>query len=672
LNIGKVQSVTANSPDVTSTRSAVGIVVDVLVFLTVAGALLIANWHLIDVANVEASDFAANSLLVLKAKKFHLLVGNYSRVGFNHPGPAILYVMALGEWLFFDCLRLVPSPFSGQIMAVALFAAFWIAAIFSMLRRIERSTVFAVLSIAFFLFIASIHRFEFFGGMWFPDIYFFPFAAALIAASRFASGKADMLFSLSLSIGFLSNGHVAFIAILGLILLISLAWNTVTLAKGTGRRIVSQSYLRENGKVFGFACALLFLFFVPMLVETVRYYPGPIYQYAAFGGGHHANSITQAIGYTARFWDYKALYVVGTLVLLIGAFVPVMRRPPVLNENLRSIAAALTAANLAMLFYAKFGVDQLDMLYIGYFYYAVPALTITVAVGYAVHRLNGRWLTTLSLLLAAALAVLTYRNVDRDPAYAALFKQPKVTDIYASMIKIKPAGRLVLDAVVDDGWGVTWSDLLGTELYAARRHVDLFCVDRNWHISFTFQAHCTDDELRTGPRYFVISAHAVPGENVVPDVRFSDFALYKEPINLPIGNSLTVKHDAVLLAAVLGGGWSMLEGDFVWMDQPQAHLTLGVGKGFTGDIALDLSAFVPRPDSVQRISITVDGQAPVTALFDSKTNRQTVFVPLKDTTTDGVVISIVDHDLISPESISLSQDPRTLGVSLYGIKIQGK
>lgn len=643
-----------------------------LVFLAVAGALLIAKWHLIDVANFEASDFAANSLLVLKAKKLHLLVGNYSRVGFNHPGPAILYVMALGEWLFFNCLHLVPSPFSGQIMAVALFAAFWIALIFSMLRRIERSAAFAVLSIAFFLFIASIHRFEFFGGMWFPDIYFFPFAAALIATSRFASGKTDMLFSLSLSVGFLSNGHVAFIAILGLILLISLTWNTVVFGGSSGRRIVSLSYWIRNGKVFGFALALLFLFFVPMLVETVRHYPGPIYQYAVFGGGHQANSLTQAIGYTARFWDYKALYIVGTLVLLIGAFAPVMHRPLVLNENFLSIAAALTAANLAMLFYAKFGVDQLDMLYIGYFYYAVPALTAAVAVGYAVHRLNGRWLTRLSLLLAAVLTVLAYRNVDRDPAYVAFFNQPKVTDVYASMMKIKPAGRLVLDAVADDGWSTTWSDLLGTELYAARRQVDLFCVDRNWHISFTFQARCTDDELRTGPHYLVISAHAMSGGNVIPDVKLSDFALYKEPINLSIGDTLTVKRDAPLLTSMLGGGWSTLEGDFVWMDQPQARLTLALGKGFTGGVALDLSAFVPRPDSVQRVSITVDGQAPLTVLFDGKMNRQTVVVPLKDTTTDGVVISIVDHDLISPKSIGPSQDARTLGVSLYGIKIQGR
>jgi hypothetical protein len=529
-----------------------------------------------------------------------------------------------------------------------------------------------VLSIALFLFIASVHRFEFFGGMWFPDIYFFPFAAVLIAASRFASGKTDMLFSLSLSVGFLVNGHVAFIAILGLILFISLTWNAVAFEKSSGRRIVSLSYLRENGRVFGLACALLFLFFVPMLIETVRHYPGPVYQYAAFSDGHRANSIAQAIGYTARFWDYKILYFVGTLVPLIGAFVPVMRRPPVLSENLQSIAASLTAANLAMLFYAKFGVDQLDMLYIGYFYYAVPALTVAVAVGYAIHRLSARWLTALSLVLAAALAVQTYSNVDRDPAYAAVFKQPKIADIYVSMMKIKPAGRLVLDAVKDDYWGTTWSDLVGTELYAARRRVDLFCVDRNWHILFTVQARCTDDELRTGPRYLVMSAHVVPGGNVVPDVKFSDLVLYKEPINLPIGNSWTVRHDAALLTAVLGGGWSMLEGDFVWMDQPQAHLTLGVGKGFTGDVALDLSAFLPRPDSVQHITINVDGDAPITALFDGKTNRQMVVVPLKDTTTDAVVVSIIDHDLISPKSIGLSQDPRTLGVSLYGIKIQGK
>src|SRR5688500_16653540 len=66
----------------------------------------------------EGGDFAANSLLIQDAKSFDLLVGHYSRIGFNHPGPAILYFQALGEYVFYDLTHLVGAPFAGQLLSV--------------------------------------------------------------------------------------------------------------------------------------------------------------------------------------------------------------------------------------------------------------------------------------------------------------------------------------------------------------------------------------------------------------------------------------------------------------------------------------------------------------------------------------------------------------------------
>lgn len=63
------------------------------------------------------------STQVLAAKDFDLLVGNYSRVGFHHPGPALIYVQAFGEWLFYDVLNLVPIPWNGQAIGILLFNA---------------------------------------------------------------------------------------------------------------------------------------------------------------------------------------------------------------------------------------------------------------------------------------------------------------------------------------------------------------------------------------------------------------------------------------------------------------------------------------------------------------------------------------------------------------------
>jgi hypothetical protein len=42
----------------------------------------------------EDFDAGANSILIQQAMRFTLLIGNYSREGFNHPGPAYMYVQA--------------------------------------------------------------------------------------------------------------------------------------------------------------------------------------------------------------------------------------------------------------------------------------------------------------------------------------------------------------------------------------------------------------------------------------------------------------------------------------------------------------------------------------------------------------------------------------------------
>ena len=88
-----------------------------LLFVLVAVALVASQLGPIGTVNHEVGDFAANSLLIQDAKRLHLAVGNYSRVGFNHPGPAILYVLAFGELIFHDWLHVVPAPRSGQLVA---------------------------------------------------------------------------------------------------------------------------------------------------------------------------------------------------------------------------------------------------------------------------------------------------------------------------------------------------------------------------------------------------------------------------------------------------------------------------------------------------------------------------------------------------------------------------
>ena len=67
-------------------------------FGVVLGILLARNAWLFSVPVYEDADMGAYSIQVEQARRFALLVGNYSREKFNHPGPAFLYVQAMLCW----------------------------------------------------------------------------------------------------------------------------------------------------------------------------------------------------------------------------------------------------------------------------------------------------------------------------------------------------------------------------------------------------------------------------------------------------------------------------------------------------------------------------------------------------------------------------------------------
>jgi hypothetical protein len=58
-------------------------------FVLVLTVLLVRDAFLFGTPEHEQADMGADSILIEQARRFTLLVGNYSREHFNHPGPAI-------------------------------------------------------------------------------------------------------------------------------------------------------------------------------------------------------------------------------------------------------------------------------------------------------------------------------------------------------------------------------------------------------------------------------------------------------------------------------------------------------------------------------------------------------------------------------------------------------
>jgi len=225
----------------------------------------------------EADDYAANSLQVLKAKEFQETVGNYSRFGFHHPGPAFFYVFALGEILFSDFTHLVPTPFNGQLIALYALSAFFLGATLALIaRRLSGARPWFLL---FALLFAAWHfgavgkYYEYIpGGLgllcpWPPCFIVLPFLCFVVAAASVAAGNGKDLPLMVLAACFLAHGHVAMP--LFIVLLTLLAYGALWLdARPNGRRPWNL-FPRQHW----IAAATIALFLFPIAVNFFAAHP---------------------------------------------------------------------------------------------------------------------------------------------------------------------------------------------------------------------------------------------------------------------------------------------------------------------------------------------------------------------------------------------------------------
>ena len=241
----------------------------------------------------ETWDSAANALSVDRAKHFAQLYGPYSRWGFYHPGPALFYIQALGEWLFYDLLRLTPAPYNAQtLLYVCVSVGFFVAAlrVFSRWLAAGRERwwfLCAALGVAILHFTAvnRLHSYDpvlgpnVFFGLWSAHALVLPFLCLLAAGASVAAGKGEDLPLLALADGFLLQTHVAqplFVLPLTFLALAGLIWRCareqrdrirytpsrverLTLRLGAGWRAFPRAH--------GLAAAILAFFALPVLID---------------------------------------------------------------------------------------------------------------------------------------------------------------------------------------------------------------------------------------------------------------------------------------------------------------------------------------------------------------------------------------------------------------------
>jgi hypothetical protein len=481
------------------------------VFLVVALSML-AGW-LPSTGKLlfEYGDLAANTLLVLDAKRSILLTGNYSRVGFNHPGPAYFYVFAAGEYLFHDLLHLTPSPMGGQMLGTAALNAGWLSLLWFLLARFSRSAGAATSGLAVFIAYTVLNEPGFLFGIWMPFLYFAPFAVFTLALARVTSGRPDALVPLALAAGFLVHGHASFIGIVGLMIVIGALVHlsaTRWLSDEVWPKLLSPETVPRYRKHLMAAAAIMVVFLLPPIAQTLLHFPGPLGQYIGYGSARHSNSLAASLTYVFACWGGAAMLVPsGVLMWVLLKSGGGDRRD--LGERL-GFAAVLVASTLAVLFYTVFAVDTLDHAYIIYFYRAVPGLLAAVTVCALCRAVDVRWHGRLALVGVLSAALLLAFGPRRSSDSVA-----GIPEAHRALVEFEP-GPAVLDLDNSRNWVAVWANTAGLLAYGKRVRTGAYCVRANWHILFTEALHCPPGIASGTPVLTVTPADgAVPGPGVL-------------------------------------------------------------------------------------------------------------------------------------------------------------
>lgn len=466
-------------------------------------ALLLRNTWVFSVPVHEDTDFAANSILVNQAVHFNLLVGNYSREGFNHPGPAYLYIMSFGQEIFYSLLHVVPAQFNGQLIATFSLNAAMFGLCALIFYRHLRSWPIALLTLAIVLLLTA-HTLEW-ASAWMPYLYAAPFLLAAVSGASVAAGALQDLPAFTFAVCLLMNGHVAFIGIIGLYAAVTLAG----LALVT-RRSGVRTYAAQGAIFWRLSAFIVVLFAIPIVDNLVFHWPGQwglYWRYTSGNSSRHAPTLGQIASYVDQFWPGDTL--AKLLVLLAGCLVAVfvMRN---LVGGLRVFASCLlvggTVLTLELAGYGWKGVDYLTFTYTGYFYYAVPPLFAALLCAIALVWIVGRssraadkrvhqTVTALvSILTAAALigAVLpfsftnTYRGDPNLPRMASVIRTLAARRGKAVAVNLGTPGLPASD----------WPDVAGFLVAASRDGYQPCVTNPMWTFMFTRQYICSPAQTR--------------------------------------------------------------------------------------------------------------------------------------------------------------------------------
>lgn len=502
------------APDHFPDRPALPRVVFALTAMGVFGLVVAKSWLSLTTATDEGGDTAANSLLLLQAKRFELLVGNYSRLGFNHPGPAHLYVRAFGEWFFHDLLGIVPSAWNGQVFAALLLNGLLIGTALTLVVRWTRSWISAgvagIAMVGYFAVDGTV-----ISSTWMPFAYFAPFVLLLVAASSVAAGRVGDLWALGLASGFLVHGHAEFLFFVPLVVVAALL---VLVLRASHRQALFAAH-RRTWLLFA---GIVGLFLLPIVLDLVLHWPGEFGKYLTYGKSDLVGDRTagQVARYVSHYWPGGERSIVGLVsfvCLVVGALVLAWRvRDPRVRRFLVTGVAASGYVTALFVIYAAIGIDNLTEWYVGEFSRAVPfGLMVVVAAGLGLvldEWRAARSLPAAALRLPTIVAVVGAVLVAHDaPSLSTYREQVDGVPQAVAVIAGYAEGRPAVVEIEDQSWPQGIAVVLGGH----RRAVRVCMANARWRVLVSDPFVCSPDELRAGVPMTIRQAKPQPADRVV-------------------------------------------------------------------------------------------------------------------------------------------------------------
>jgi hypothetical protein len=391
---------------------------------------------------VPTNDFGPNDSLIFAAKHFQLFYGNYSRVGFHHPGPFFFQIMAWFEYVFYDWLPVAGSPVGAHLMAGLAISSASMAALFVSFSDLYKNRATGLL-VAFIMVAATVAAIDtreyYLGQLYFLTIW--PPFLMMSATNFFVAGSAAVFASrgygiplLTLALMIWLHAHASFVGLVPIIIFCAIvfyAFYCWRVAR-TDMRQIALSWFAGHKTAFLISILIVCIFLLPILVNTLINWPGEIPKYFTFAEKREGNGLSAVILFFLGFARLSFLIVAVWLGTVISSRVT--------NKGWFVFFLVVSTAP-AILFYAFRGLDTLQFKYP--LFWIAPLIGAVVAVA-LVEVLDGKGVLFRSFgVIAAVLISVMWFGQTSLNGISESAEGERFTNAIAQIKQMKPTGQVV-------------------------------------------------------------------------------------------------------------------------------------------------------------------------------------------------------------------------------------